>query len=111
MSPIINKKLQKPRRLNDNETRETNGNRHNSQSYQYQVKFFIANSNSNCCSRGSLKIDKKKTKKLLKKINFNDNAIKLGNTISVTNHELNVNDNDTVCIRYATIYLVVYNKH
>jgi hypothetical protein len=38
-------------------------------------------------------------------------CIKLGNTISVTNYELNVNDNDTVCIRYATIYLVVYNKH
>jgi hypothetical protein len=71
ISPIINKKLQKPRRLNDNETRETNGNRHNSQSNQYQVKFFIANSNSNCCSRGSLKIDKKKNnQKTIKKNKF-----------------------------------------
>jgi hypothetical protein len=34
-----------------NNVNKTNGNRYNSQSWQFQVKMFIAN--SYCCSRGS----------------------------------------------------------
>jgi hypothetical protein len=55
---FINKRLQKPRHLNlkfvttVNNENKTNGRRYNSQSCQFHVKIFIANSNSNCCSRG-----------------------------------------------------------
>jgi hypothetical protein len=59
MTPIIiNKRLQKLRRLNlkfmsaVNNDNKTNGNTYSSQSCQFQVKFFIADSNTNCCSRG-----------------------------------------------------------
>jgi hypothetical protein len=52
---FINKRLQKPRRLNlkfvkSMKIKQTEVG--TIQSCQFQVKFFIANSNSNCCSRG-----------------------------------------------------------
>jgi hypothetical protein len=53
---FINKRLQKPRRLNMkcipavNSVNKTNRNRYNSQSWKFYVKFFIANCNSYCCS-------------------------------------------------------------
>jgi hypothetical protein len=53
---FINKRIQKPRRLNMkcipavNSVNKTNRNRYNSQSWKFHVKFFIANWNSYCCS-------------------------------------------------------------
>lgn len=51
---FINKRLQKPRRLNMkcipavNSVNKTNRNRYNLQSQKFYVKFFIANCNSYC---------------------------------------------------------------
>jgi hypothetical protein len=53
---FINKRIQKPRRLNMkyipavNSVNKTNRNRYNSQSWKFNVKFFIANGNSYCSS-------------------------------------------------------------
>jgi hypothetical protein len=53
---FINKRIQKPRRLNMkcipavNSVKKTNRNRYNSQSWKFHVTFFIANWNSYCCS-------------------------------------------------------------
>jgi hypothetical protein len=60
---FINKRLQKPRRLNlkcipgVNIVNKTNRNRYNSQSLKFYVKFFIANCNSYCCSPCILSIN------------------------------------------------------